>query len=98
MQQFRKGDIVSVEGMVAYHSDDADIIHVNIGHATALVPHGSLTLVRPNVQPEDKVFIDREEAVVIAVHEQTAWVKCDGSGHRFAHITDLKRKEAGEPA
>lgn len=97
MQQFCQGDLVSVEATVRYDTDDDANLFIRVGSYDVVADRSAATLIRPCLKIGQEVIADRENATIIAVHEQTAWIHCAGSGHRLVHITDLKRKEAEEP-
>ena len=95
MQHFRKGDVVSVEGTIRFDPTDGRA-YLDVAGNTVVMETEPLVLVRPFLQAGDPVVHGQEDAAVIAVHEQSVWIKATGSGNRIVHITDLKRKEAEE--
>lgn len=77
--EFRKGDVVKFEGVVAFAA--AGQVYFE-GSNTASLPAASVELVRRPFKVGERIYVEGEGAgVIIATLEDEAWIKFDdGSG------------------
>lgn len=96
---FRSGDKVMIAAVVEYVIDDRIKIVFDGLLSTAYVSAEALELVTPLFRPGERVVhANGEGGVVIAVHEDMAWVNMDAEGVTTLFASDLTLEpEASDP-
>lgn len=98
-QQFKKGDVISVQGVVRYDQSD-EAIAIQVGHTDVYLRAEMVTLVRPFFKPGDTAYLPNApfgelrgftEVEVIATHEEFVWLKDPDGKTNVALATDLQR-------
>lgn len=85
MRSYRKGDRVSLLGIVRHDQRDEGTVYVDVdGHYAAVsVKAADVTLVYPHIEVGERVrWSNRETGEVIGVDDGNLWVKTD-NGSRY---------------
>lgn len=97
MTEFRKGDVVTVQGIVDFHGTPGVSVEIGdcLGKQVVLVKPEQLTLVRRGFNFGDRVVhCDGQDNIVgkiMAIDNNYAWVKTDdGSGWWTLPISSLR--------
>lgn len=105
-QKFKKGDLVSITGVVKYDQDN-NRVSVQVDYQDVTVPVEEAVLVRPFFKAGDRARLPNApfgeltgftDVEVLATHEEFVWIKeADGSTN-VALAADLLREadEGGE--
>ncbi|EUB97239.1 hypothetical protein PMI07_000815 [Rhizobium sp. CF080] len=98
-QQFRKGDLVLVPGVVKYDQSKPESVYVDVQYQGFAVTADELKLVRPFFAVGDEAWrpagIDGKElekVTVLAVHDEMVWVRDESGSFASLKAVHLTRK------
>jgi len=95
---YRKGDIVSVLGIVRHDEGDDDGVFVDITdrHDTLWVSPKGLTLVAAKFEVGDKCQFMDFSGIVLAISDGHAWIDMGGGNYCTRQLTSIERIESDE--
>jgi hypothetical protein len=98
-QQFRKGDLVLVPGVVKYDQSKPESVFVDVQYQGFTVTADDIQLVRPFFAVGDEAWrpagIDGKElekVTVLAVHDEMVWVRDEAGSFASLKAVHLTRK------
>lgn len=98
MAKFRKGDVVTVECTVKYIVNDGDeTAAVDIGYGGVTVDLSAVKLVRPKLEPGEKVTCGSQTCEFIAAHGDSVWLKSESADIGFFTTTFDKIERVESP-
>ncbi|CCF19091.1 protein of unknown function [Pseudorhizobium banfieldiae] len=103
-QDFKKGDIVSVQAELKYGSDSMGNVTLSFhGYQTVTIDQGQVSMVRPFWVKDDKAVYEgpadspehypKIEVTVLATSEDLVWIKTPAGKTNVVFAIDLQRIE-----
>lgn len=99
MQKFRKGDVVSVRGVVKHEQGDDERIFVDIigCHDTVWLKPTDMTLVQPMFEIGDSIYWGEHGAgIILAIQDGHAWIGMESGDYCTRLLTAIERAEPAD--
>lgn len=95
MKAYRKGDLVSLLGVVEFdeRQGEAVIVKVEQAYNSVCLPHDALTLRRQKITPGEEVKYDGERMTALAADGRELWVRKYTGETMILDVNDVDRMD-----